>query len=106
MPSGSCRPRSSSNDDDEFSLPQLSRGSHASSDDSSKNPREDKLSNRKSGTSGVCFTTERLYNTFSTKIKALWQSKSVALTKRLRPSSGKKNPQPQSPEPGFGEKYF
>ena len=84
MPSGLCRPRSSSNDDDEFSLPQLSRGSHASSDDSSKPPRKDKLPDRESGISGVCFIIERLYNTFSAKIKALWRRKSVALTEKVK----------------------
>lgn len=45
MPSGSCR-YFSSVDDDEFFLPLLSRGSHASSDDSSKNPRKNWLPKR------------------------------------------------------------
>jgi hypothetical protein len=81
---GLCRPRSSSNDDDEFSLPQLSRGSHASSDDSSKSPLQDMLSDRESSISGVCFIMERLYNTFSAKIKALWRYKSVAPAKRVK----------------------
>ncbi len=82
MPSGSCRPPSSNAD--EFCLPQLSRGSHASSDDSSKTPLEDKLPNRESNVPGACFIIERLYNTFSAKIKALWQHKSVASAERVK----------------------
>jgi hypothetical protein len=84
LSSGSCRPRSSSNDDDEFSLPQLSRGSHASFDDSPKTPRKNKLPDRGSGISGVFFIMKRLYNTFSAKIKALWQHKSVASAERVK----------------------
>ena len=78
MPSGSCRPRSSSNDD-EFFLPQLSRGSHASFDDSSKTP-PGKISSRLMGSciSGVFFIMTALYNTFSVKIKALTRCESVA----------------------------
>src|ERR1700722_1044827 len=41
------------------------------------------LTNRES-TSGVCFITRRLYNTFSAKIKALWQHKSVAPAERVK----------------------
>ena len=84
MPSGSCRPRSSLNDDDEFSLPQLSRGSHASFDDSSKTPRKNKLPDRGSGISGVFFIMKRLYNTFSAKIKALWHRKTVAVREKVK----------------------
>jgi hypothetical protein len=78
LPSGSCRLRSFSNDDDEFSLPQLSRGSHASFDDSSKTPG--KISSPTEGAAyrGVFFTMKQLYNTFSAKIKALWPCKRAA----------------------------
>jgi hypothetical protein len=84
LSSGSCRPRSSLNDDDEFSLPQLSRGSHASFDDSSKTPRKNKLPDRGSGISGVFFIMKRLYNTFSAKIKALWHRKTVAVPEKVK----------------------
>jgi hypothetical protein len=84
LSSGSCRPRSSLNDDDEFSLPQLSRGSHASFDDSSKTPRKNKLPDRGSGISGVFFIMKRLYNTFSAKIKALWHRKTVAVREKVK----------------------
>jgi hypothetical protein len=82
MPSGSCRPPSSNVD--EFFLPQLSRGSHASSDDSSKTPLQEKLPKRESRISGVCFIMEPRYNTFSAKIKALWRDKSVASTETVK----------------------
>jgi hypothetical protein len=82
--SGSYRPRSFSHDDDEFSLPQLSRGSHASFDDSSKTPRKNKLPDRGSGISGVFFIMKRLYNTFSAKIKALWHRKTVAVREKVK----------------------
>ena len=78
MPSGSCRPHFSSNDD-EFFLPQLSRGSHASSDDSSRTPPGKICSRLKgSGISGVFFIMSAVYNTFSAKIKALTRCESVA----------------------------
>jgi hypothetical protein len=64
--------------DDEFSLPLLSRGSHASFDGSSKTPRKNRLPLSGSGLSGVFFIMQRLYNTFSAKIKALWRCESVA----------------------------
>ena len=85
LSSGSCRPRSSLNDDDEFSLPQLSRGSHASIDDSSETPLG-KISSRRteSGISGVFFIMKRLYNTFSAKIKALWHRKTVAVREKVK----------------------
>jgi hypothetical protein len=55
LSSGSSWPRSSSNDDDEFSLPLLSRGSHASFDDSSETPQKNMLPVWGSGISGVFF---------------------------------------------------
>src|ERR1700688_4967883 len=84
LSSGSCRPRSFLNDDDEVSLPQLSRGSHASFDDSSKTPRNNKLPDRGSGISGCSSFMKRLYNTFSAKIKALCHRKSVAVREKVK----------------------
>jgi hypothetical protein len=78
MPSGSRRPHFSSNDD-EFFLPQLSRGSHASIDGSSETP-PGKINSRLkgSGISGVLFIMTPVYITFSAKIKALTRCESVA----------------------------
>jgi hypothetical protein len=90
LSSGSCRPRSSLNDDDEFSLPQLSRGSHASFDGSSKTPRKNKLPDRGSGISGVFFMMA-LYNTFSAKIKALWHRKTVAVREKVKAADFRPN---------------
>src|ERR1700692_766157 len=73
-PSGSCRPPFSSHDD-EFFLPLLSRGSHASSDDSSKPPRKNRLPVAGERLSGAFFIMKVLYITFSAKIKALWRCK-------------------------------
>ena len=81
MPSGSCRPHFSSNDD-EFFLPLLSRGSHASFDGSSKT-HPGKISSRPRGSClyGVSFIYNQAYITFSAKIKALWRCESVASPK-------------------------
>src|SRR5208282_1932480 len=78
LPSGSCRPCSSSHDDDEFFLPLLSRGSHAPFDGSSETPQKNMLPVSGSGISGVFFIVKSLYITFSLKIKALWHCKTVA----------------------------
>src|ERR1700691_5510998 len=75
---------SSHNDDDEFSLPLLSRGSHASFDGSSKTPRKNKLPVAGSGISGVFFIMSCVYNTFSAKIKALWRCKTVAPPEKVK----------------------
>jgi len=45
---------------------------------------------------------ERLYNTFSAKIKALWQRKSVAHSERVKAVKLAENGALQSPVPGFG----
>ena len=67
MPSGSCRSYSSSID--EFSLPLLSRGNHASFDGSSK-PRKNMLP-KGERYSEVFFIVRYLHITFLAKIKAL-----------------------------------
>ena len=68
MPSGSCRSYSSSND--EFSLPLLSRGNHASFDGSSKALRKNMLPEGERY-SEAFFIVRRLHITFLAKIKAL-----------------------------------
>ena len=70
MSSGSYRPHFSLNDD-EFYLPLLSRGSHASIDGSSKIPPKKDAPNAGNGVSGVFFFMSEGYSTFSAKIKAL-----------------------------------
>ena len=76
MPSGSRRPHFSSNDD-EFSLPLLSRGIHASLAGSSETPRKN-MPPVGSNVSGVFFIMWRLYNTFSAKIKVLSRREKAA----------------------------
>ena len=105
LPSGSCRPRSSSNDDDEFCLPLLSRGYHASFDDSSKTPRKNMLPASGSGISGVFFIMKNLYITFLAKIKALWYCKTVAPSENLTMVKDDHQRLRQSPVPGLDEKY-
>src|ERR1700691_2120417 len=76
---------SSYDDDDEFSLPLLSRGSHASFDGSSKTPPEKYAPVTRGSLLGELFISRRVYNTFSAKIKALRHRKNVALPRKLRP---------------------
>src|SRR5262245_42458127 len=50
---------------------------------------------------------ERLYNTFSAKIKALWRRKRVAHREKVKAVVRVAENGPlQSPVPGFGEKYL
>jgi len=76
---------SSYDDDDEFSLPLLSRGSHAPLDGSSKTPPEKYAPVTRGSFLGELFISRRVYNTFSAKIKALRHCKNVALPRKLRP---------------------
>src|SRR5262249_26778894 len=68
LPSGACQSNSFS-DDDEFSLPLLSRGIHASFDGSSETPPKKYAPGREQASG--CSHCVRLYITFSAKIKAL-----------------------------------
>src|ERR1700728_4619209 len=77
---------SSYDDDDEFSLPLLSRGSHASLlTVPRKHPLKNMLPSRAGAFWGELFISRRVYNTFSAKIKALRHCKNVALPRKLRP---------------------
>src|SRR6516162_4900195 len=49
---------------------------------------------------------ERLYNTFSAKIKVLWRRKSVAHREKVKAVRLAENRALQSPVPGFGKKNF
>src|SRR5262249_2806082 len=79
LPSGACQSHSFS-DDDEFSLPLLLRGIHASFDGSSETPPKKYAPGREQASG--CSHCVGLYITFSAKIKVLSRYSSVSRAQR------------------------